>query len=215
MNSAGTIRKYVLQTLKEVNHGFVNEVDLPTFYDNVDDIDVLFENDLTAKNELSGWIPFIDRLRVDALKYKGMALTDFLIDYLFAHLDGIKGRIEAQSEPFENDAPQLPEIRKRTSVATLSELICSDKSELIIEKIKVQYRNVAGKRLKLLFMALQELKLIPKERTASKFHSFCKNEFDWSIGSYQSMNDYDYNVRIDKDEFSEMKSYIENIIKNY
>ena len=109
---------------------------------------------------------------------------------------------------------QLKDNRK-FKISKLSELICSEKSDLIVDSIKVQYRNIGGKRLKILLMALQDLNLIPKERTASKFHSFCKNEFDWNIGSYQSMNDYVYNDRIDESEFSEMKSYIENLINKH
>ena len=102
---------------------------------------------------------------------------------------------------------------KKSKISKLSELICSEKSDLIVEGIRLQYRNIQGKRLKLLLMALQDLKLIPNDRAALKFHTFCKNEFVWDVGSYQAMNDYNYNNFIDATEYSEMKNYIENIVK--
>ena len=98
-------------------------------------------------------------------------------------------------------------------ISKLSDLICSDKGELIVERIKVQYRNIKGKRLKLLLLALQNLQLLPPERITSKFHQLCKIEFDWEIGSRTMLNDYPYNPITDSSEFNQMKKYIENIIK--
>lgn len=95
---------------------------------------------------------------------------------------------------------------------TLSDLITHSKGIEIVEGIKIQYKNIKGKRLKLLLMALQELGLFPKEGNASKFHTLCKSEFDWDIARYQAMNDYKFNDVTDKPELCEMKQYLENLI---
>lgn len=95
---------------------------------------------------------------------------------------------------------------------TLSDIITHPKKTEITEGIKTQYKNIKGKRLKLLLMALQELNLLPKERIALKFHNLCKSEFDWDIASYQAMNDYQYNDYQDQTELDHMKQYLENLI---
>ena len=95
---------------------------------------------------------------------------------------------------------------------TLSDIITHPKNTEITEGIKTQFKNIQGKRLKLLLMALQELNLLPKERIALKFYKLCKSEFDWDIASYQAMNDYKFNDVTDKPELCEMKQYLENLI---
>ncbi|MDD4429541.1 MAG: hypothetical protein PHG64_14295 [Paludibacter sp.] len=96
---------------------------------------------------------------------------------------------------------------------TLSDLITNQNSLEIVENVKIQYRNVKGKRLKLLLMAFQDLELLPKERIAKKFHDCCKNEFDWDVASYTAMNDYNYNERTDNDELNSMKQYLNALTK--
>jgi hypothetical protein len=81
----------------------------------------------------------------------------------------------------------------------------------LTQVIKHKYKNIKGKRLKILLLALKELGILPKERYNKKFHDACKNEFTWPIGSYQSMNDYKFNDTIDSDELKEMKDFIKNI----
>lgn len=94
---------------------------------------------------------------------------------------------------------------------TLSDLITHEKSAEIVEDIKKKYKNIKGKRLKLLLLALQELELMPKERIASKFHACCKQEFDWNIASYNAMNGYNFNERTDVDEFQNMTSFLKEL----
>ncbi|WP_312084466.1 hypothetical protein [Epilithonimonas hominis] len=97
LRDAGSVRKYVLQTFKELKYGFTNEVDLPTFYDNVDSIDVLYENDLVS-GKVGKWLPFIERLKSEVEEYKNINESiDFLIEYLFYHLDYIKDRIKPKT----------------------------------------------------------------------------------------------------------------------
>lgn len=109
--------------------------------------------------------------------------------------------------------PQKPkENNEKPTVNNLAELITHEKSSTIVENIKIQYKNIQGKRLKLLLIAMQELNLLPKERTAKKFHDFCKTEFNWDIASYNAMNGYKFNKNVDNVEFSEMKQFISNIV---
>ncbi len=109
----------------------------------------------------------------------------------------------------------LPPQRETTNFEfeTLSNLITHQKGAEIVENIKIQYKNIKGKRLKLLLMAFQELGLLPKERVAQKFYECCKKEFKWNIASYNAMNGYRYNDHTDNKEFSDMKQYLETLIK--
>lgn len=95
----------------------------------------------------------------------------------------------------------------------LRDLITHEKSIEIVEGIKTQYKNIKGKRLKLLLMALQDLNLLPKERIAQKFYDCCKEEFGWNIASYTAMNDYKFNDMADKNELDNMKKYLETLIR--
>lgn len=95
----------------------------------------------------------------------------------------------------------------------LSDLITHQKSIEIIDAIKIQYKNIKGKRLKLLLLALQELDLLPKERIAQKFYNCCKAEFGWDVASYSAMNDYQFNESTDLTELDRMKLYLETKIK--
>lgn len=93
----------------------------------------------------------------------------------------------------------------------LSDLITHKNSVKIVECIKIQYKNIKGKQLKLLLLAFQGLGLLPKERIAKKFHDCCKDEFNWNIASYNAMNGYSFNNVTDNDVLTEMKQYIETI----
>lgn len=95
----------------------------------------------------------------------------------------------------------------------LSDLITHKKSIEIIDAIKTQYKNIKGKRLKLLLEALQALKLLPNERIAKAFYDCCKREFDWDVASYTAMNDYQFNEYTDKIELDNMKKFLEEIIQ--
>lgn len=95
----------------------------------------------------------------------------------------------------------------------LSDLITHQKSVEIVEGIKIRYKNIKGKRLKLLLLALQELNLLPNERIAQKFYDCCKAEFGWDVASYTAMNDYKFNERVDKLELDNMKKFLEEIIQ--
>jgi hypothetical protein len=95
----------------------------------------------------------------------------------------------------------------------LSDLITHTKSKEIVNFIKVNYKNIRGKRLKLLLLVFQELQLLPKERIAQSFHNCCKNEFKWDIASYNAMNGYNYNKHTDSETIEEMKANIKKIIE--
>ena len=91
----------------------------------------------------------------------------------------------------------------------LSELITHRDGKKIIDEIKIKYKNIKGKRLKLLLIAFQKLGLLPIERIAKSFHDCCKNEFAWDISSYNAMNSYKYNDGVDKKELDSMIKYLE------
>jgi len=95
----------------------------------------------------------------------------------------------------------------------LKDLITHIESEKIVREIKIQYKNIKGKRLKLLLIALQQNNLLPKERIAQKFHDCCKKEFNWNIASYNAMNGHQYNKYSDNEELESMKEYIRSLIK--
>ncbi len=95
---------------------------------------------------------------------------------------------------------------------TLIDHITHPDSVKIVDSIKIQYKNIKGKRLKLLLLAFQEIDLLPKERFAQTFYNCCKTEFDWNIASYQAMNGYEFNEITDKDELERMKLYLLSII---
>lgn len=100
---------------------------------------------------------------------------------------------------------------KQEQPEKLSSIITHKEAETLVSGIKTQYKNIKGKRLKLLLIALQELELLPKERIAKKFHTLCNNEFDWEIASYNAMNGYDFNSNTDTDEVEGMKRYIKTL----
>ena len=108
----------------------------------------------------------------------------------------------------KNDDPRRGIKRE----ASLSDLITHSKGIEIVEGIKIQYKNIKGKRLKLLLLALQELGLLPKERIAQRFYDCCKSEFNWYIARYQAMNGYPYNERTDETELESMKQYLESLM---
>lgn len=120
----------------------------------------------------------------------------------------------AIEQAFEKTQPEIEQLQPQSIVKQsnkLSDLITHQKSIEIIEAIKIQYKNIKGKRLKLLLLALQDLGLLPKERIAKKFHDCCKNEFDWGIARYSAMNDYKYNDITDSFELNEIKEYLKQL----
>ena len=108
---------------------------------------------------------------------------------------------------------KIDSLQTKIDKEKLSDLITHEKNIEIVEGIKTQYKNIKGKRLKLLLMALQDLNLLPKERIAQKFYDCCKAEFGWNIASYPAMNDYKFNDTIDKNELDSMKKYIETLTR--
>ena len=120
-----------------------------------------------------------------------------------------------ESEPQPIKYKAQPIVKQKTEQGqpeTLSSIITHEKAETLVSGIKTQYKNIKGKRLKLLLIALQELELLPKERIAQKFHTLCNNEFDWEIASYNAMNGYNFNSHTDTDEVEGMKQYIKTLL---
>ena len=116
-----------------------------------------------------------------------------------------------EKQPFLNQGEQHPLLKTKSK--SLCEIITHEKSVDIVNGIKIRYKNIKGKRLKLLLKAFQDLELLPKDRIGKKFHNCCKDEFNWNIGSYNAMNGYHYNEGIDEDQIRSMKEYLETLIK--
>jgi hypothetical protein len=128
------------------------------------------------------------------------------VDTHLKTLEGLKKR-DAENKNNTNKS------QNSANANTLADLITSKNSEKLVESIKIHYKNIKGKRLKLLLLALQDLELLPKERIAKRFHNYCKNEFFWNISSYNAMNGYNFNEHTDNEEFENMKRNIKDIIK--
>lgn len=101
---------------------------------------------------------------------------------------------------------------KNNNNEQLSDIMTHEKSVEIVEGVKIKYKNIRGKRLKLLLLAFQDLSLLPKERIASRFYKCCKTEFPWEIASYNAMNSYKFNINVDKNEVEGMKQYLNTLI---
>lgn len=114
---------------------------------------------------------------------------------------------------FNKKLEKKNEDKKTTTNNSLIGIITHKNSVEIVNGIKIQYKNIQGKKLKVLLLVLQKLELLPKDRIARKFHTYCKNEFDWNIASYNAMNDYKFNDGIDTIEFNEMEQFIETLMK--
>lgn len=96
---------------------------------------------------------------------------------------------------------------------SLSDLLNLEKGQELVNQIKTRYKNIKGKRLKLLLLSLQKLDLLPQERMGQKFHNACKEEFNWDVSSYEAMRSYVYNEYTDNDECLKMEEFISNITK--
>lgn len=122
--------------------------------------------------------------------------------------------VELQRCDYENKIDAVEVKNLENIKETLSHLITHPtKGDQIVEGIKIQYKNIKGKRLKLLLKALQDLNLLPKDRIAKKFYDCCKAEFGWEIASYNAMNGYVYNELTDDNELNDMKQYINSLTR--
>jgi hypothetical protein len=110
----------------------------------------------------------------------------------------LKHKNDIETKPIKNDR--------------LSDLITHEKSIEIVEKIKVDFKNIKGKRLKMLYLAFINLKLIPNERHGQKFYDLCKKEFDWNIATYTAMSDFTLRSPKHNKEFLVIKEQIEHIL---
>lgn len=155
----------------------------------------------------------------DVKKHYPTLLTHKIIKE-YGYYSGIVNKVEEQIKKHpqlfatfdkcEHDLIPQPIVKPKEA---LSDLITHKKSVEIVESIKIQYKNIKGKRLKILLLAFQNLGLLPKERIAQKFYNCCKNEFEWNIASYNAMNGYNFNERTDNNDFIAMKQNIESLTK--
>jgi hypothetical protein len=131
-----------------------------------------------------------------------------VLDYLKSFYD-----VSLPCHPIEieEETDQL-ETEQIKHSAKLCDLITHQNSAKIVEGVKIKYKNIKGKRLKLLLLAFQNLDLLPKERFAQKFYDCCKKEFEWDIASYNAMNGHIFNTFTDNEEYSKMEEYLKTLI---
>jgi len=115
---------------------------------------------------------------------------------------------EPQQTVVEAKKEGTQKVDGKGNAETLSDIITHVASEKIVKNIKIKYKNIRGKRLKLLLYALQKCGLIPEERFAKRFHECCSREFEWNIATYTAMNDHKYNERTEKDDVERMCTFI-------
>lgn len=127
--------------------------------------------------------------------------------------DFLEEKMKADMNPAASSTPPQKNEPKKRPIKKLSDLITHSNSDKIVEGVKIQYKNIKGKRLKLLLLAMQDLQLIPKDRHAKLFHNLCELEFDWDIADYNAMNGYKYNEITDKQELESMVEYIKSLIE--
>lgn len=120
-----------------------------------------------------------------------------------------KQTTELEQGNLDGTPQQQPQEKEK-----LSGLITHKNSVEIVEAIKIQYKNIKGKRLGFLWKALEGLQLLPK-RNGAKFHRCCENEFEWDINSYQAMTQNNEWSNFDlKGELEVMKNFLETYIKS-
>ena len=125
--------------------------------------------------------------------------------------------IEPQEINIENNTTTIKTKKK----PVLSEIITHTRCKEIVEGIKVQYKNIRGKQLKLLLLTLEQLYLLKPGCSVSEFHRCCEAEFDWNIASYPAVNGYKYDKEtdlkqkqgIDTKVIEKMKKFINSLIK--
>lgn len=105
---------------------------------------------------------------------------------------------------------ELKYTKNKAEPQTLADLITHENSLQIVEEMKVRFKGIKGKRLKLLFIALQKLNLIPKTGAGSKFHECCKNEFYWNVNSLTAFNKDKCDTTHDKKQITDFVDIIED-----
>lgn len=182
-----------------INHGLStsnSQVKLDNLGESQENIlKFLIENELISQIQIEDLIKKLKRREIGGYPDRPRKLLEF-------HLENLSGK----------SSKNIPKPVLHKNVNSLVDLIAHEKAYEIVVSIKTSYKNIKGKRLKLLLIALHDLALLPKDRIAKKFHDACKQEFEWDIASYNAMNMYKFNSHIDNEELVEMKESIKRII---
>lgn len=193
------------------NHYNYNPRQQPTTNSNSDLTSTLKYLDFGSKSEDIWFQKMIFGIEID-LNVQMIGVNSILrhthISEIAKFYQYIKGLINGHKAP----KPSIAKPDKKTST-TLSDLITHVQSDHIAEGIQIHFKNINGKRLKLLLLALQELNLLPQERFAKRFHECCKAEFNWDVSSYNAMNAYKFNDITDQQELSSIKQTLQTLIK--
>lgn len=188
----------------QIDKAILSSPSAPSFIKSL--LENYFKSGVKKKLDVKGW---------NYVKRQFPLVLSEAIIYDFGKHSGIVSKAD---EIFLEYAPyfepywekQAPAPKK---VETLSSLITHHENDAIVEAVKIKYKNIKGKRLKLLLLAFQQLGLLPSERIANKFHECCKREFDWDIATYTAMNDYSYNTETDAEILNGMKEFLQSLIE--
>lgn len=147
---------------------------------------------------------YIESKKIELELFEGRN-PKFVFDNCFMILNFLSKQVPAESvEPeIQNEVPKKDK--------NLSELITHKESQKIADEIKIHFKNIQGKRLKLLLLAMQDLNLLPTEQNVSEFHRACKTFFEWDVKSYTAMNKYRFNPNVDKADSENIKSILKKI----
>tara|TARA_R110000824_G_scaffold209263_4_gene395067 strand:- start:1269 stop:2090 length:822 start_codon:yes stop_codon:yes gene_type:complete len=187
----------------------------------IDEIEVIGNSDVGDMIELSN--AFINTIKMSYTKLLSHGI-DLRISPLHHCFENIIERLEDITNPkrieraiainkLKSKEVNTPTANSSTQDAeTLSSLITHEQSDLIVSKLKVDFKNIKGKGLKILLMALQKVDLIPTNQNVSSFHRSCENEFNWEIASYVALNDSKFhNDKRDLRDLNNMINKLENI----
>ena len=223
MIASSRSEKYIKAELKEINDT-IEEVDTlkhRTVRDNKKGDDFIFDWEKSAEDQVSKWC-FTDKETELIQIARILDLSYYKENIAKSNIDNLQAEIYFKYILYKEHLEKLLGIKRniinsngsKKTINKLSELIGHELSEKIISDIKIKYKNIKGKRLKLLLLSLKELELLPQERIAKKFHDFCDSEFNWDIASYTAMNGYSYNPKVDKVVKLKMISFLNKIISN-
>jgi len=96
ISNLGDVREHITQTFHEVDKGFLKELHLPDFYDNVQIISKLFDVEYLTKNiDTNKWKIYLQSLRNDIEKYKSCdnEMLQMLHSHIYLQLDTIESGI--------------------------------------------------------------------------------------------------------------------------
>lgn len=125
ITNTAQVRKYISELFHQVKYGFIKEVDLVTFYENVEMITIFFEEEYLRNDiDFRKWKNYISIIKNDVSKYGdgSVSMLDFLHSYLIKQLISIEERmqeienIDSSNQQINSEKQEaIPDIIDETS----------------------------------------------------------------------------------------------------